>query len=167
MANFGDVRIDRYAKRVAEEAERQVRKSARGEEGEGKGEKLEEETEGGDTKRKEEDQGREPESEGNKRGRYQVGGSSGSGGAGDWWNTEGFGKSYEPFNPMEFEESNQERGQKRTAEQEPEGQREEKKQEKADRPDMHLGWIHEARGEQESGELRVETLEMGHLLNVT
>ena len=33
MTRFGDVRIDRYAKRVAEEAERQVRNSARGEEG--------------------------------------------------------------------------------------------------------------------------------------
>ena len=32
MANFGDVRIDMYAKRVAEEAERQVKKSVRVEE---------------------------------------------------------------------------------------------------------------------------------------
>ena len=127
---------------------------------------MEEETQGGDTKRKEEDQGREQESEVNKRGRYQVGGSSGSGGTGDWWNTEGFGKSYEPFNPMDFEDNNQERGQKRTAEQDAEGQREETRPEK-DTPDMRLGWIHEARGEQGSEELRVENLEMGHLLNVT
>ena len=31
MAKFGDVRIERYAKRVAEEAERQVKRKARDE----------------------------------------------------------------------------------------------------------------------------------------
>ena len=135
------------------------------------------EEDGGSTeaKRQEEEQGGSQESEGNKRARYQVGGSSGSGGgsssgsggAGEWWNTEGFGKSYEPFNPMEFEEMKQDRGQQRRAEQDAEGQSEEKKQETQEIPEMHLGWIHEARGEQGSEELRIETLEMGHLLNVT
>ena len=84
--------------------------------------------------------------DGNKRGKLQEGGSSGSGGAGDWWNEEGFGKSYEPFNPMEYEEEEQSRGQKRVATDAPEG--EEERIARGEGGDMHMGWLHEARGEQ-------------------
>ena len=61
---------------------------------------------------------------------------------------------------MELEEKKQDRGQKRRAEQEAEGQREEKTQEAQCIPEMHLGWIYEARGEHMSEELRAEALEM-------
>ena len=74
------------------------------------------------------------------------GGSSGSGGTGDWWKEEGFGKSYEPFNPMEYEEGDQSKGQTRVATEAPEGEDERIKREEGD--DMNLGWLHEARGEQ-------------------
>ena len=65
-----------------------------------------------------EDEGRE------QRVRFQEGGSSGSGGAGGWWKEEGFGKSYEPVNPMEDEDGEQSKGQKRVATDAPEGEEE-------------------------------------------
>ena len=75
-----------------------------------------------DAWRKEIDVDVEEGGERKKRGRFQEGGISGSGVAESWWTEEGFGQSYEPFNPMEYEEVEQAKGQKRVATEEPEGE---------------------------------------------
>ena len=62
---------------------------------------------------------------------------------GDGRKLEGFGKSYEPFNPMDYEGEEQAKGQKRVATAASEG--EEERVERGESGEMHLGWLHEAR----------------------
>ena len=66
---------------------------------------------------------------------------------------------------MEYDEEEQSRGQKRVATDAPEGEEEGFEREQGS--DMHLGWLHEARGEHDDVGLRKEAWEVGHLLSIT
>ena len=74
-----------------------------------------------------------------------------------------FGKYYEPFNPMDYEDEQAARGQTRAAT----DQKDEDILQGEEDRDMHLGWVNAARGEHECYELRAETYEVCHLLYIT
>ena len=68
---------------------------------------------------------------------------------------------------MACEEEMKERAPKRRAEHPAEEQSQGEDAELEEQPDIHLGWLHAARGEQDDRGLKQETLEMGHVINVT